>query len=295
LEQLRRCRQRLIEGIDLKGECDMSVELIMVVENTPGGQDGVRGDHGLAVLLSGPGGRWLFDTGPDPQLLRDNAAALGVDLNTLDGVVLSHGHPDHTNGLTCLMREGLPVYAHPTLWRKRWVEKPGEPLRDISCQHSRETLQASGLSLRNVDGPLKLTDWLVLSGPIGGPKWGREVFVLRRGDDLVVDGFEDEMFCLVRGQHGWAVVTGCCHRGLRNTLRTARFLAGDEPIAGVFGGLHLRSANDDELNETVAVLTEAGSPDLYPCHCTGANAIAFLARAFPGKVNQLSAGNRMVW
>jgi 7,8-dihydropterin-6-yl-methyl-4-(beta-D-ribofuranosyl)aminobenzene 5'-phosphate synthase len=134
----------------------------------------------------------------------------------------------------------------------------------------------------------------MLSGPVPGPKHGREVFVVEQGDDAVVDGFEDETLCLLRVEDGWAVLSGCCHRGLPNTLTAAEGLADGEPVVAVFGGLHLRNAGKDELRGAVERLKAAGSPAIYPCHCTGDEATKLLAKRLPGRVTPVAAGRRVV-
>jgi 7,8-dihydropterin-6-yl-methyl-4-(beta-D-ribofuranosyl)aminobenzene 5'-phosphate synthase len=41
----------------------------------------------------------LFDAGMSPIPIIHNAAVLGLDLTSVDQVVLSHGHPDHFGGI----------------------------------------------------------------------------------------------------------------------------------------------------------------------------------------------------
>lgn len=120
-----------------------------------------------------------------------------------------------------------------------------------------------------------------------------EGFVVRKGDQMVLDAFEDEIFCLVRGDRGWVVISGCCHRGVRNMLRAAKFLAHDEPIAAIVGGLHLGNADASQLQDVCELLESYGSPELYPCHCTGKDAVQFLQARFGEKVNPVAAGSRI--
>ena len=274
----------------------MSVELIILVDNKAN-SDALRAEHGLAVLVSGPGRQVLFDTGASAETLLANADALGVDLSAVDSAVVSHGHYDHTGGLAAAVerRPGLNVYVHSAAFDRRWTDEPGKPLRDVSCPHSIERLYQSGAVFHSVTASERLDSWLLVSGPVGGPKHGRDVFVVRKGGEMVVDGFEDEMFLLVRGQGGWAIVTGCCHRGLRNTLRTARFLTRDEPVIALLGGLHLRRAEADELAEAVELLRQHDLANIYPCHCSGDEAVEFLQRHLPGKVHPVSVGSRVVF
>ena len=274
----------------------MSVELIILVDNAAC-SDGLQAEHGLSILVSGPGRKVLFDAAATADALLANAERLGVDLNQVDSTVISHGHQDHTGGLCAIVqrRPGLKVYVHSAAFNRRWSDHPGKPLRDISCPHSIERLYQSGAVFHSVTGPERLEDWLVVSGPIGGPKHGREVFVVRKAGEMVVDGFEDEMCLLVRGQGGWAVITGCCHRGLKNTLRTAQFLARGEPLTALVGGLHLGKAEAWELNDTVGLIRQYDVRKLYPCHCTGKKAVDFLAQAMPGQVHPLSVGSKVLF
>lgn len=61
------------------------------------------------------GGVWkklLFDTGPRPDTVINNARTLGIDLCGIDTVVLSHNHQDHTMGLVAIRESCLPAHPH---------------------------------------------------------------------------------------------------------------------------------------------------------------------------------------
>jgi 7,8-dihydropterin-6-yl-methyl-4-(beta-D-ribofuranosyl)aminobenzene 5'-phosphate synthase len=269
-------------------------EVIVLVDNQA--QDNsLQTEHGLSMLVTYRERKLLLDTGASPKVLRHNAKQLGVDLKDVDTVVISHGHYDHTGGLGAMFtdRRQRDLYAHPQVFAKRWREAPGEPLKDVSCTHRPEVLRAAGAKIHSVDSPTELEDGLIISGPIGGPQPEGESFVIRRGGDLVPDTFEDETALLVRGRLGWTVLTGCCHRGLRNTLRTARFLAGNEEITAIVGGLHLRKASDETLDRVGRLLEEFGPPVLYPCHCSGTASVGKLEKQLGLAVRPISAGSRI--
>ncbi len=274
-------------------QADPVVLTILVDNHTSDGR--LQAEHGLSIHLAGRGRTILFDAGQSEQALQANAKALGISLEDVQAVVLSHGHYDHAGGLPAVLRASRTpaVYAHPQAFAPRWSQKPGLPLKEVSNPHKRQKLQAYGAAIRPVQSPEPLEDWLVLSGPIGGNSWGVEQFVVRREDELVPDDFEDELCLLVQGQHGWGVVTGCCHRGLANTLRTARFVIRRAPIVAVIGGLHLRRVPHEDLDEVLTVLAGFGQPALYPCHCTGDAAIRYLETRYAGEVHAVSAGSRI--
>lgn len=68
----------------------------------------LRTGWGFAAYVETPKRKILFDTGAGIDPLLHNSKVLGVPLDYLDWVVLSHRHPDHTGGLGALPRR-IPV------------------------------------------------------------------------------------------------------------------------------------------------------------------------------------------
>ena len=82
-----------------------SIRVTTLVENSVNTRD-LQAEHGLAFHIQAGSRRLLFDTGQTDLFLR-NARQLCLDLKTVDAIVLSHGHYDHTGGLK-RAREDLP-------------------------------------------------------------------------------------------------------------------------------------------------------------------------------------------
>jgi 7,8-dihydropterin-6-yl-methyl-4-(beta-D-ribofuranosyl)aminobenzene 5'-phosphate synthase len=272
----------------------LTVELTILADDKCSDEN-LRAEHGLAILVTGDSRSVLFDAGASGQTLQHNADALGIDLGSIATVVVSHGHYDHTGGLMHLaqQRRGLHIYAHPLAFSRRWSEVPGQPLKDISSPHPLEKLVDAGAVFHAVKAPEMIEPWMLLSGPIGGPRCGPDHFVIRRNDDIVPDWFQDELCLLLKARRGWIIVTGCCHRGLKNTLRCAGFLTHQEPIHAIVGGLHLHSHDNDALRDVMQVLGEFGNPGLYPCHCTGEQSTQFLAKRLGDQVHPIQAGRKL--
>src|SRR5487761_1586598 len=87
-------------------------------------RDAPLGQHGFSALVEIRKGsqvrRLLFDTGVTPTGCVDNLRRLGRDPRDIEVVVCSHGHFDHTVGLSGLIgqlgRASLPVLLHPEFW-----------------------------------------------------------------------------------------------------------------------------------------------------------------------------------
>jgi len=70
----------------------------------------LKADHGFSCLIESedaPG--ILFDTGARGSMLKHNMAALGLSLDSVNTVVISHRHADHTGGLNTLIEDRRDV------------------------------------------------------------------------------------------------------------------------------------------------------------------------------------------
>jgi 7,8-dihydropterin-6-yl-methyl-4-(beta-D-ribofuranosyl)aminobenzene 5'-phosphate synthase len=72
-----------------------SAARITVLYDAFGSPSSMQKDWGYAALVEYDGKRILFDTGNNPDILKQNAKAKGINLANLDFVVMSHRHGDH--------------------------------------------------------------------------------------------------------------------------------------------------------------------------------------------------------
>ncbi len=93
---------------------------------------GFLGEHGLSMLLETEGKRYLFDTGQTDVFLR-NAGKMKLDLEHLDGIILSHGHYDHCGGMKYWARKhissqhafpNIPIYIDRKAFDKKYSGHP---------------------------------------------------------------------------------------------------------------------------------------------------------------------------
>lgn len=107
------------------------MEVRILTENTVY-KRGFLGEHGLSMLLETEGKRYLFDTGQTDVFLR-NAGKMKLDLEHLDGIILSHGHYDHCGGMKYWARKhissqhafpNIPVYIDRKAFDKKYSGHP---------------------------------------------------------------------------------------------------------------------------------------------------------------------------
>jgi 7,8-dihydropterin-6-yl-methyl-4-(beta-D-ribofuranosyl)aminobenzene 5'-phosphate synthase len=265
--------------------------LIVLADNTVSTR-GLLAEHGLAYWIEVGARRILFDTGQG-LVLRANATALGIDLQAVETVVLSHGHYDHTGGLAAVLGQApchVTVHAHPDALLPKFKREqagaraigiPPPSLTALSGPHCRTLLSRE---------PVEVAPGVYATGEIPRrhpDEPALESFCLdpegRRADPLL-----DDQALFIATDQGTVVLLGCAHAGVINTLDRVVALTDDRPLLAVIGGLHLRSATSDRLAWTVDALRRFHIAKLYPAHCTGAAAAAALWVAFPGQC--LAAG-----
>ena len=227
-------------------------EITVLYDNRAG--DGVRPGWGFAAAIRTPGALVLFDTGADKLVLEQNAAALGVDLDAVTALALSHEHCDHVGALSSAVHRGLHLYV-PAAFAKRYA-----------------SAGSAGVALHRVKRPTDIVPGVRSTGQISGPV--------------------PEQALLVDSSDGPALVTGCAHSGILRVARRAIRLAGGR-LGLVVGGFHLFRQKPEDLERTVRELAALPIARLAPCHCTGEKGIAALKEAFAERFVEVVAGTRI--
>ncbi|PLX85545.1 MAG: MBL fold metallo-hydrolase [Desulfuromonas sp.] len=275
----------------------MSVQLTVLCENSVTSPTGLIGEHGFACHLRTEQGNFLFDTGSGLGL-ENNARLLGIDLRQLTGVILSHGHADHSGGLTQLLRHSGPidVYAHPDIFKPRLSCSAAEE-RQIGLPHTRTELEALGARFHLSRSPQQLAPGLILSGEIprrtdfesGDPN------LCCRSPQGVLhsDPIDDDLSLFVQTDRGLSVLLGCAHAGLINILDQAQALLSPDNIHCVAGGTHLMFADDARLRQTLHYLDRYQIDRFGAAHCTGLQQATRLAAHFQDRFFFAAAGTRI--
>lgn len=274
------------------------MKLITLSENTTGST--VCGnEHGLSIYIETNHHHILMDTGAS-DLFAKNAALLGVELTSVDTVILSHGHHDHGGGLMTALQ--LAPGAELYLQEKALLDYMG--VRPDGCEYIGINKAVGTLpNCRKLNGDHRIDDELFLFTGITGRRFpckGNELLKKKVGDTLVQDTFDHEQ-CLVLSAEGKHILlSGCAHNGIINILEHYFNLFGKWPDA-VISGFHMMNISgapltEDEIENIRAVADVLASIETvyYTGHCTGTEAFDIMKPVLGDRLQAIHSGDEIV-
>ena len=255
-------------------------------------------EHGLSMLIEADDRRILFDTGQG-KVLRGNADALGIRLSGLDAVILSHGHYDHTGGLTVLLPECSPaaMFLHPAALQPKYAKADGPSYRVIGLpESSRQALNAVDDRIVWSRSAIEVVPGVWCTGEIPRLPANEQTdtgFFLD-ADCCDPDPLTDDQALFIETRAGIVVIMGCAHAGIVNTLDRVSALTGRDQICMLAGGLHLARATNEQMEASADAIGRLNVHVLAPCHCTGMGAHSYLRARFHSLVQDVGVGTRLV-
>jgi 7,8-dihydropterin-6-yl-methyl-4-(beta-D-ribofuranosyl)aminobenzene 5'-phosphate synthase len=255
----------------------------------------LRGEWGLSILVETDGRKILLDTGAS-GLFRENAVRLGLSLSDLDYLVLSHGHWDHTWGLSSLIQtyltDQIPVGQRPRLIAHPLVTAP--KFRDNGSEFGlwfTEATLTHHFQTNFSSAPQWLTENLLYLGEIprrNSFESQQPLGQVATANGLTPDFLNDDTALVYRSRDGLIIITGCSHSGICNIIGQARELCGEERVIDIIGGFHLLNTSPVRLTETMSFFKKLNPDQSHPCHCTDFASKAALQQIVP--VNEAGVG-----
>jgi len=203
----------------------------------------LRSGGGFAALVEYGGHTLLFDTGPTGSFLLENMRQLNVDPQSIEAIIISHEHSDHTGGLQALLDTGIrPTVYVPPLYSSAFKEQV-----------------RARTELVEVNDALTILPGMHLARPAGS----------------VV-----EQALAVETRDGTVVIVGCAHPGIVNMVRRMQEIVPGKASL-LAGGFHLMDVSQiEKLPATIAELRQLGVERVLPTHCTSVAAVKLFRTEF---------------
>ena len=277
------------------------MRIISLIENTkPEGRDDLTAEHGLSLYIEHKGQHILFDTGATGAFAR-NAEKLGVDLGTVDVLVISHHHFDHGGGLARFLELNTEakIYLRKSKEENFYFRALGIINKYIGLDQ--ELLQKHAGRFEQVEGVTRILPGVSILTEIprqyGLPRGNRKLFV-KKGDTYEPDDFGHELILVMEEQDQLVVFSGCSHNGILNMMTAVTRQFPDKPVKAVFGGFHLiglpvlntMAASKSEVRALGKALLKYPVERVYTGHCTGKKAFRVLKEVMAQTLKDFSTG-----
>jgi 7,8-dihydropterin-6-yl-methyl-4-(beta-D-ribofuranosyl)aminobenzene 5'-phosphate synthase len=270
----------------------MDVKITNIYNNEVLPGKGLKSGHGECFHITIGDKQILLDVGWKGGRLLHNMKSLGIDANSIDKLVLSHGHRDHTGGLKSFLKirtaqKPLHIIAHPSAIEPKSAKifvfhiSMGLPklsrelIKKVEFHLTKDSVEV--LPNLATTGDIPIVERLEKPGIVTGAF--HKVSGRWEWDPVI-----DDLSLVLQSKDGLVLVTGCCHAGLLNTCARATRLFNHRIIA-ILGGTHMLEYSQEDVDHVGDVLEKVyGTPELYLNHCTGKEAIGRLRGKFGSEV-----------
>jgi|LSQX01.1.fsa_nt_gb 7,8-dihydropterin-6-yl-methyl-4-(beta-D-ribofuranosyl)aminobenzene 5'-phosphate synthase len=193
---------------------------------------------GFSVLIDN---KLLFDTGEKGEYLIKNMEQLHILPESIESVVVSHDHWDHTGGLWDFLDNvkgrDIPVYVCPGFSNDTF-----------------EKIKSLGGKTIQVGAVHQIAENIFTTGEIIGEYKGKPM---------------PEQSIIIKTDKGISIITGCAHYGILNVVEKTREHFDTKSIYLVMGGFHLSGKDIREIQFLAEEFKSMGVRNVAPTHCSG--------------------------
>ena len=262
----------------------------------------LQAEHGLSLFIQTQNKNILFDMG-QTNLFAKNASLLGINLQTVDFAILSHGHYDHgglSSPLPATLKNeyfGIEAFAHINQKAPIFINSNAFSQNYNANKKyiglNQELLQSKIAERfvfvqdeKEITQNIKLFSCNSYKKSVATNAFG--LMQLQNGT-FVPDNFNHEHYLLIQENDKKILISGCSHKGILNIVEWFKpdFL---------IGGFHFKSLDVEnpcqklEL-ESYAKKLASYNTKYFTCHCTGTQQFEILKSIMKEKVEYISTGD----
>ena len=277
------------------------MRIVNLIENTEG-KAGCISAHGLSFYIEKGDRKMLMDLGPSEDTLK-NAESLGIDLNAVDTVILSHGHYDHSGGIIPFSK----INNHADIYMQSLAL--GDYYADDGENAEGERYRYIGIdkSIANLPQVMKISGDCVIDEGIElftiksrthELPFTNKRLLMKTGGEFVRDDFRHEHFLVLTEGGKSVLMGGCAHNGILSIMDAYEEKYGKAPDA-VISGFHLmkktpyREDQVKEIDDIARKLCEYPTV-FYTCHCTGIEAFDIMKEVMGDKLIYVHSGDEII-
>lgn len=277
------------------------MRIVNLIENTEGSRGCIAG-HGLSFYVETENHKLLLDLGPSEDTLL-NATKLDIDLSSVDTVILSHGHYDHSGGILPFteLNERAVIYMQESA--------AGDYYADEGIHTEKDRYRYIGIDkkigilpqLIKVSGNHRIDDELFLfqiRGRTHELPFTNKNLLIKKDFDFIRDDFRHEQYLVISAGGMHILMSGCAHNGILGILDEYRNLYGSAPDL-VISGFHLMKKTEFREKQVQEIQRIAEELKTFPtrfitCHCTGIPAYEIMKEILGEQLDYMHSGDEVL-
>lgn len=224
---------------------------------------------------------------------------IGISIEEVDIVVISHGHYDHGGGRKTFVEANSKdsIYQQREAFNGHYSRQPDGTMKYKGLDPS---LLPNERFVFVEDGHV-IDEGLDLYSEIRRIRYnpaGNREMMMAVGEALNNDNFTHEQNLFITENGESVLLTGCSHSGIVNIMDQVK-LQNDRQISNVIGGFHLDSRSP-EKREYPSVVRGIGEclmmmdAKYYTCHCTGIEPFRILKEVMGERIAYMETGSKLI-
>ncbi len=216
---------------------------------------------GFSAIITYKNQRIVFDLGGDAVKFNHNCQQLGITLDSITQLVISHSHWDHCTGLLQILPQlssACQVFLPPAF--KPRFKNNNDPRISYS-QIAQVTKITEGITTLTVTAR-----W-----------WGIPI---------------SEQVLVIEHPRGLIIITGCAHAGIEQIVAALQKIY-PQDIYLLLGGFHLTHSSESKIIQLIEVLNGKNIQQLAPCHCSSIKGRHLFKQYCTNQVIEIGSGTQI--